>query len=135
MSDRAGFSPRVGIHDECAWPVSSCRMASSSISRVRCCRSHKDTYISNIRRSRFLQVIRAHQARRNMSTPNSSPASGLGAFFQELEQMFHDTVPENLQDLPSRIFESLDKLTGEVCEYRKECRGISHADAVVNGNR
>lgn len=61
---------------------------------------------------------------------NSNPTSGLGAFFQELEQMFHDTVPENLQDLPSRIFDSLDKLTGEVCESGNEYRGMAQADAV-----
>lgn len=51
-----------------------------------------------------------------MAAPNSNPPSGLGAFFQELEQLFHENVPDNLHDLPHRIFDSLDKLTGEVCE-------------------
>ncbi|KAJ9102277.1 hypothetical protein QFC19_004825 [Naganishia cerealis] len=40
--------------------------------------------------------------------------SGIAALFQELEQLFHDNVPENLHDLPHRIFDSIDKLTGEV---------------------
>ncbi|KAJ9109141.1 hypothetical protein QFC21_000469 [Naganishia friedmannii] len=51
-----------------------------------------------------------------MASNNSNTPTGLSALFQDLEQLFHDNVPENLHDLPHRILDTIDKLTGEVYE-------------------
>jgi hypothetical protein len=56
-------------------------------------------------------IISHHTAPMDPNYPNIP--SGISSVIREL---YEDTVPPNLHDLPHRMLDSVDKLMGEICE-------------------
>jgi hypothetical protein len=46
---------------------------------------------------------------------SQDPSSSLADLLAEFERFFDDQIPKNLQDLPYKLMDSLQNVTGEIC--------------------